>query len=188
MKIDQLLPLLRRIAAGVHRNYRSVPVDDLVQEGAIALLSEFSGYVPKAATIEEDRYLRTAIRYRMIDAARRAVGRGRHILLPLESGGEDEGSILDMLSDPASPVDEVLTRVEGDASLAQAVERLPVPLRDMIRLRYWEGMTLAQIGKSRKIPPAMVTQRHAFALRLVLRCIRCPNYGISHECCLIRKR
>ena len=52
----------------------------------------------------------------------------------------------------------------GDAELETAVRTLPAPLREVVLLKVWGGLTFRQIADSLSIPPGTAASRYRYAL------------------------
>ena len=72
------------------------------------------------------------------------------------------GSTAGMAEDCASPLDDVLARRENEA-LHQAVEALPEREREIITMRYFQGMPSKAIAQAMGLSEARISQLHARA-------------------------
>ena len=67
-----------------------------------------------------------------------------------------------MAEDCASPLDDVLARRENEA-LHKAVEALPEREREIIAMRYFQGMPSKAIAQAMGLSEARISQLHARA-------------------------
>ena len=72
------------------------------------------------------------------------------------------GSTAGLADGAASPLDDVLARSEH-AALHAAVEELPARERDIIRMRYFQGMRSKAIAEAMGLSEARISQLHARA-------------------------
>lgn len=70
------------------------------------------------------------------------------------------GSTASLAEDCASPLDDVLARRENE-SLHKAVESLPEREREIIRMRYFQGMPSKAIAEAMGLSEARISQLHA---------------------------
>ena len=66
-------------------------------------------------------------------------------------------------------VDDSLLNDETLEELAEALEKLPAELREIVVLRYYDGMPLTEIAKAMNMSYGMVKLRHNSALELIRR-------------------
>ena len=66
-------------------------------------------------------------------------------------------------------VDDNLLNDETLEELAEALEKLPAELREIVVLRYYDGMPLTEIAKKMGMSYGMVKLRHNSALELIRR-------------------
>jgi RNA polymerase sigma-70 factor, ECF subfamily len=71
------------------------------------------------------------------------------------------------LSPQVDPVDPSANEVEGDTELAEAVARLPDIYREVTVLRYFGGLTCAEVGDRLGVPLGTVTKRLSRAYGLL---------------------
>ena len=72
------------------------------------------------------------------------------------------GSTAGLAEDCASPLETVLERSEHDA-LHAAVSQLPERERDIVRMRYFQGMPSKAIAEAMGLSEARISQLHARA-------------------------
>ena len=113
-------------------------------------------------------WLYTIATNQAIDAQRR---NRRHRIVSLDraatSEGDETGKLLDMLvSHEPSPASQ-FTAMERQAWLAQAVEKLPTGLRDVVNLVYFQEMKYREAADVLEIPVGTVKSRlHAAVAKL----------------------
>ena len=64
-------------------------------------------------------------------------------------------------------VDDSLLNNETLEELAEALEKLPAELREIVVLRYYDGMPLTEIAKKMNMSYGMIKLRHSAALELI---------------------
>ena len=83
----------------------------------------------------------------------------------LNPGERDSGAIGDLLADPkAHDPSGSFEKVETRYMLADAVNRLPDRDRLVVTLYYFEGLTLAEIGRVLSVTESRVCQIHTKAV------------------------
>jgi RNA polymerase sigma factor for flagellar operon FliA len=159
--------------------------DDLCAEGRIAVLEALSTY--EGFGIEEQTWVRTRIRQRMIDAIRRLDLRSRdetrlavqHAAGEIEDAGRQERArrvaarrlvsvdhaptdsepMVARLKDSMAPgVDELAFRNQQQAQLMHALTGLAPRQREALELGLFEGMALREIGEHMGISESRVCQ------------------------------
>lgn len=171
--------------------------DDLRAEGRIAVLEALSTY--QGFGIEEQTWVRTRIRQRMIDAIRRLDLRSRDEmrLTVRHAAGETDGSeheqarrvvarrlvsidaapadaepMVGRVADPsAHPVDDIAGAREQHRRLMTAIDRLPPRQRDAIALGLFDGLALREIGDRMGISESRVCQLQKRAVEHLSRSI-----------------
>ena len=78
------------------------------------------------------------------------------------------------LADDTS-VDDKLLNDETLSELAEALTKLPVDLREIIVLRYYDGKPLTELGKALGLSYGAIKLRHAKALDMLRREMRVPQ-------------
>jgi RNA polymerase sigma-70 factor (ECF subfamily) len=126
----------------------------------------------KCATFESGRafrpWLYTIATNQAIDAQRRS---RRHRMVSLDRAGqtegEDAGKLLDLLvSSEASPTAQ-LTADERKEWIERAINSLPQPLQDVIRLVYFQNLKYREAAEALGIPVGTVKSRmHAAVAKL----------------------
>ncbi len=189
-EITEHLPLVQRIVAHFMRRLpRSVQREDLIAAGTLGL---FHALRSSEHTCPEmfAAYARIRIRGSIVDELRRhdwsprrrkdptASVNGNPASVTSISGaslppvrpvvavvGFDDlpaGSTAGLAHEGASPLDDVLARREHDA-LHAAVDQLPERERDIVRMRYFQGMPSKAIAQAMGLSEARISQLHARA-------------------------
>ena len=147
---DELL----RYAAWTRRLARSLVAndalaDDIAQETWLSALRR-----PPDTSERLEPWLRTVVRHHAFNRARennRREAREKQIE-PVEAAESSE---------------ELLARLESHKVLVDTVTRLAEPYRQMILLRYFEGLSSTEIGSREGLPPGTVRGRLKTALELL---------------------
>jgi RNA polymerase sigma factor (sigma-70 family) len=154
-------PLLRRLAG------EYVPpgddADDRVQEVWCAVLARLPRF-----RVEPDRgrlraWLTVLARHALVDRSRRQ-GRPMKHLSPAE-----EGEIPGRDSDPAAAYEQGLRQGAVRAALAELRARVPEPSFLVLHLRWFEGLSVAEISTLLGMEPAQVRLRHHRMVRRLRR-------------------
>jgi RNA polymerase sigma factor for flagellar operon FliA len=183
------LPLVQRIVAHFMRRLpRSVQREDLVAAGTLGL---FQALRSSAHTCPEmfAAYARIRIRGSILDELRRHDWSPRRRRESASTNGNGPASVTTIpgasiapervrvavvsfddlpagssagLAQGSSPFDEVQERREHEA-LHKAVEQLPERERDIIRMRYFEGIPSKGIAQAMGLSEARISQLHARA-------------------------
>lgn len=78
---------------------------------------------------------------------------------------EDAGiSLIESILDPRPLPEEIVERLDMDAALEQAMDRLPPRFRSIVHLRYCGQLTFAEIGFTLKMPTPTVKTYYYRAL------------------------
>jgi RNA polymerase sigma factor FliA len=189
-QIAEHMPLVQRIVSHFMRRLpRSVQRDDLVAAGMLGL---FHALRSSAHTCPEmfAAYARIRIRGSVVDELRRHDWSPRRRKEPVAAAapttnvtsifpapqaaeprprvavvGFDDlpaGSAAGLADDSASPLDDVLARRAHEA-LHSAVEQLPQRERDILSMRYFQGMPSKAIAQAMGLSEARISQLHARA-------------------------
>jgi RNA polymerase sigma factor (sigma-70 family) len=144
MSAEDLLVHRRRIERTARALvYGDVDAEDLVQDGWVAVLER-----PPGAKVRNLRgWLRSFLRFKAIDAARRNAVRRRHE----ERAARSEAGA----SDPM----DVVVRAETLERLARAVLALDEPYRSTVLLRYFDDLPARVIAERQGIPVETVRTR-----------------------------
>jgi RNA polymerase sigma factor (sigma-70 family) len=158
---------LRRLAASLVRG--DGDPDDLVQETWLAALkSPPAGDRPVRGWLAE--VLKNARRMRARAAARRVK---REAEIALENAGE---------SAPSAEV--LLGRLAAQRRLAELVAELPEPYRSAILLRYYEGLSAAEIARRLDVPAGTVRFRVSAGLDKLRAALDRESHGDRRAWCL----
>ncbi len=106
------------------------------------------------------------------DAVKAATRRQRQV--PLEVGSEsEEASLADLLADPNPGPADLVEAAETRQAVLAALDRLPPAQRAAIVLRYYLGLSEAEMADELACPPGTVKWR-LHAARKRLRSLLCP--------------
>ena len=189
--IAEHMPLVQRIVAHFMRRLpRSVQREDLVSAGTLGLFHALRSSAHTCPEMFAS-YARIRIRGSIVDELRRHDWSPRRRKDPNASGppatsnvtsivpaalhsvpparprvsvvGFDDlpaGSTAGLAEEGASPLDDVLARRENEA-LHKAVDALPEREREIIRMRYFQGMPSKAIAQAMGLSEARISQLHA---------------------------
>lgn len=149
--LEQLESMRGLVSSLTHWVRPSIDVDDVLQEAAIAILG---GYDRAPATKT----------YWTAQSARRSARRSSEVAR--EYFEESRGKV-----ETESPLEALILR-EDIGRLRDAIDRLPVKYREVIELRYLEGMTVGQAASFLGISKSEVCKRTAKALGSLRRMMR----------------
>ena len=193
--ISDYLPLVQRIASQFMRRLpRSVQRADLVAAGTVGLFLALrsTAHTSPAMFVA---YASIRIRGAMVDELRRhdwsprrrkvpgatdgATPSNDTSILPLASPshmppsvavvGFDDlpvGTMAALAEEGLSPLEDALARSERE-ELCAAVKELPAREREIVRMRYFEGMPSKAIARALGLSEARVSQLHARATRML---------------------
>lgn len=139
-----MLAILHEVVTQVARrtDNRWIDVDDIVQRVALKLQAE-AVLARLAASTVPLSYLRGLVRYTLLDVARE-----RPPTVPLSELGEERGEISDSPGEPAT-----------DRRLQRMLRTLPADDRRLLKMRFWENRTVADIARELKEPYSRVAVR-----------------------------
>ncbi len=129
---------------------------DVVQETAVDARRDFTGF--RGGTAEECyAWLRAILRNNVIDAVRRYETSQKRQSMREISLGSDSGLRLGrLLPIRRGEPDGSAIRREDAATLAGVIAGLPSDYRDVLHLRYWEGLSFVEIaGRLGRSPDAV---------------------------------
>lgn len=155
---------------------RGVEFEDLCRSGYLAMVAAVDTYDPTAGGT-----FSTWLMYHLKTAFAEATGyrtqKGRQEPLnnylsldtPLTDDA-DSDDLMDVVADPAGlqwreSLEESMWRKHLQEAMGAALSTVPEKYRDILRLRYWEDMTLEDIGDLRGISMERVRQMENKALR-----------------------
>lgn len=129
---------------------------DVVQETAIDARRDFPGF--RGATAEECyAWLRSMLRNNVVDAVRRyETSQKRRVAKEISLASESGLLVGRRLPIHRGDPDGSAIRREDAETLAQVMARLPPDYRDVLHLRYWEGLSFVRIaGRIGRSPDAV---------------------------------
>lgn len=152
-----------------------VELDDLIQAGYLALVDSVADYKPGEYGFLT--YLGYHLKNRFAEATRFRSERQRRETLAgtssLDAPVNDEAgasTLGDFQEDPAGRADmeaaeERIFQEQLREAVAEALATLPEEQRELLRLRYWEGLTLEEIGQLHGVGAERVRQKENKAIR-----------------------
>ena len=159
---------------------RGVEFEDLCQSGYLAMVQAVDTYDPGDGSTFSAwlmNYLRTVFAevtgYRTQRERNEPLNNSISLDTPL-SDDTDSDDLMDMVEDPAGlqwqeSLEESIWRKELQEAVETALLTVPEQYRDILRLRYWENMTLEDIGYLRGIGKERVRQMENKGLRILRR-------------------
>ncbi len=154
---------------------RGVEFDDLYNSGYLALVMAVEGYRPESGAFSTWFlfHLKTAFAeatgFRSEKQKRDPLHYAGSLDAPLDdSPGSD--TVGDLVSDPMGEigfeaVEDVLYRKQLHEALERVIGELPEDRAEILRLRFWQDKTLAEVGEVRGITPERVRQNEKKAIR-----------------------
>lgn len=159
---------------------RGVEFEDLCQSGYLAMVAAVDTYDPAAGGA-----FSTWLMYHLKNAFADAIGyrtqKGRQEPLnnylsldtPLTDDA-DSDDLMDVVADPAGlqwqvALEESVWQTELQEAVGAALSTVPEQYREILRLRYWEDMTLENIGKRLGLSKERVRQTVNQAIRRLRR-------------------
>ena len=157
-----------------------VDLEDLIQSGYLALVEAVDSYDP-AAGAAFSTWLMYHLRKAFYEATGCRTQRERNE--PLNNSlsldtplTDDAGSdvLMDVIADPAGlqwreSLEESMWKKNLQEAVESALSTVPERYREILRLRYWEDMTLDDIGDLRGISKERVRQMENKGIRLLSR-------------------
>lgn len=157
---------------------RGVEFDDLYQSGYLAMVAAVNTYDPAAGGA-----FSTWLMYHLKTAFAEATGyrtqKGRQEPLnnylsldtPLTDDA-DSDDLMDVVADPAGLqwrecLEESIWRKQLQEAVGAALSTVPEQYREILRLRYWEDMTLEDVGDLRGISKERVRQMENKGIRIL---------------------
>lgn len=157
---------------------RGVEFEDLYQSGYLAMVAAVNTYDPAAGGA-----FSTWLMYHLKNAFAEATGyrtqKGRKEPLnnaisldtPL-SDDADSDDLMDVVADPAGLqwrecLEESMWRKQLQEAVGAALSTVPEQYREILRLRYWEDMTLEDVGDLRGISKERVRQMENKGIRIL---------------------
>lgn len=155
---DRFAPRCREVAYRVLRD--DALAEDAVQEAFTTLWRRRTGLVVREAGIAP--WLIVVTRNAALSALRADTRRRLR--------EEREATIPDAATDNADPF-EAVTRNDAGAQVRAALEDLPPEQRDVIKLAYFDRLTLAQVAERTSAPLGTVKRRAQLALARLARIV-----------------
>ena len=157
---------------------RGVEFEDLYQSGYLAMVAAVNTYDPAAGGA-----FSTWLMYHLKNAFAEATGyrtqKGRQEPLnnylsldtPLTDDA-DSDDLMDVVADPAGLqwrecLEESMWRKQLQEAVGAALSTVPEQYREILRLRYWEDMTLEDVGDLRGISKERVRQMENKGIRIL---------------------
>lgn len=156
--------------------YGGVEVEDLIQSGYLALCEAVAYFQPDGE-YKFTSYLGNCLKTAFSEAGGYRSNRQYHD--PLHScasldtplGDDPDGDTLgDLQADPVDLIEDADRRMwleQLRAAVEEALEDLPADQRETLRRRFWDGLTLEEIGTAEGIPAQIVRTREKKALRMI---------------------
>lgn len=186
-RMDELWGQVREFI--VKQAYRIMPalagrvdieLDDLIQSGYLALAAAVASYKPGGAAFLTflQYHLKTAFaettHFRSSRNQREA--KCTPVSLDAPIGGEDALTLGECVQDPdgetmLEDVEDQIWRAQLRTAVADAFHELPEDQQELLRLRFWDNVTLRELAEIRGISVENVRQRELKALRT----LRKPN-------------
>lgn len=178
---EKIRPLACWFANRWQRAWRGrggVTVEDLEQSAAVALLQAVQGYDPAAGSFTG--YYSTIIVREFAEAsglrtpkqARDPLHDAASLDAPLSSEEPDGACLLDTLADPRDLVaeaDDIIFRDQLAAAVRAAMKDLPSVEETVIRGRFFEALTLAQLSQRAGVSASMIRARERRAIKRLRR-------------------
>ena len=175
-------------------NSRRVEFDDLVQAGYFALVEALKTYLPESGTFAAwlVYYLQTA--FAETAGYRTRQGRMENSADSLDrplTNDDNSRPLGDFVSDQKAMatmegVEESIYYEELRAAIGTALHEIPDQAAEVLRLRYYQGLTLADIGAIRRTTPEHIRQMEKKAIRLLrkpsIACNLRPFYDFDFYC------
>lgn len=185
-RLEELWEQVRRFAwwrarrvLGALDGSREADLDDLMQAAFLALVAAVEYYDPEKGVQLLTYYkatLKTAFAeatgWRTAKQQRDPMHRSDSLDQPMDWSDPDGNTLGDLVADPGNPMEAVEERLYRDwqrETIAKALDKLPADQARILRLRYWEGLTLAQVAQEYRIHLSTVRQRESKALRTLSR-------------------
>ncbi len=124
---------------------QKVGVSDLVQSACLDIHLRFGDF--RGSTIDEWRvWLKRMMLHDLEDARRRFVDAQRRDVRRERALASGDGPTFDVCDPHRSPRASLIGQEESEA-LRAALQRLPEDYRTVLRLRNWDGLPLAEVGR-----------------------------------------
>ena len=159
---------------------RGVEFEDLCQSGYLAMVAAVNTYDPAAGGNFSTWFmyhLKTAFAeatgYRTQKGRQEPLNNYLSLDTPLTDDA-DSDDLMDVVADPAGlqwreSLEESMWRKQLQEAVGAALSTVPEQYREILRLRYWEDMTLEDVGDLRGISKERVRQMENRAIRYLLK-------------------
>lgn len=157
---------------------RGVEFDDLCQSGYLAMVAAVETYDPTAGSAFSSWFmyhLKTAFAettgYRTQKGRQEPLNNSLSLDTPLTDDA-DSDDLMDVIADPAGQqwresLEESMWRKQLQEVVESALSTVPEQYREILRLRYWEDMTLEDIGEQRKVSKERIRQMENKGIRIL---------------------
>lgn len=143
--------------------------EEVVQDVFMKLWSQPSIFSPERGKFSG--WLLTLVHNRSVDKLRRLKTQQGRVIIPIDSMGEGEVSLADLLPDRGpSPHDEAWSSEKGRI-VRDALRLLPEPQRQAITLAYFSGLTQKEIADQLQEPLGTIKTRTRSALQQLRRAL-----------------
>ncbi|MDQ6693935.1 MAG: sigma-70 family RNA polymerase sigma factor [Chloroflexota bacterium] len=143
--------------------------EEVVQDVFMKLWSQPGIFSPERGKFSG--WLLTLVHNRSVDKLRRLKTRQGRIILPLDSEGEGEVSLADLLPDNAPTPHEAAWTGEKGRIVRDALRLLPEPQRQAITMAYFNGLTQKEIADQLQEPLGTIKTRTRSALQQLRRAL-----------------
>lgn len=161
--IDRHLPAVYHFALGLTHDAHAA--EDIAQESFVKAWKNIRRFIPSESF---KAWVFSIARNTAIDLLRKK----REIAFSSFETQSGENPLAAALADSAPLPDELLERAEDIAHVQRLLEGLGPRYRDVLKLRYEQGMTFAEIGRALKKPLHTVKSQHRRALVMLERALQ----------------
>jgi RNA polymerase sigma-B factor len=173
--VDRFLPLAHALALRYQRSYE--PFDDLVQAASVGLLEAIDRFDPARGVA----FSSVALPMMLGEIRRHFRTRGWAGLEALQAGASYRGLSCDVLVPAAalSAEDDGFERAEDRATIQALLELVPHREREILRLRFEEDRTQAQIGAVIGLSQMQVSRLIRSILERLRALAESPGVGVA---------
>ena len=150
--MDSYMPLIISMA----RKYPGFDYDEAIDETRMILIESISSYDPKKGTF--GNFLKNKLRYHYLDKSKLDTPQS---LDELDNTGNP---IIESIEDPFDFEDQIFIKEEY-MDLYKAIDKLTEKDQQIIKLKFWEEMTNAEIGQALGISSKTVSNRLSLSLK-----------------------
>ena len=150
--MDSYMPLIISMA----RKYPGIDYDEAIDETRMILLESIPSYNPEIGTF--GNFLKNKLRYHYLNKSKLETPQS---LDELDNTGTP---IIDSIEDPFDFEDQIFAK-EKYKELYQAINKLTEKDQQIIKLKFWEDMTNAEIGQILGISSKTVSNRLSLSLK-----------------------